>query len=344
MTGDAQAANAPTAWLRTLFEAPGYPAWLVGLSVAAVGILLFGFQELLLGRLRLASSDSDVLDNMRVAVTHVVITAYLLTAYVYAQRTTERSIDALLPLIDPRRVGELLAHSRGERATLGLSVLLGVVVFFFVNTKISPGNVTLFPTSWDPEEAWHRVFGFVMAILTVRLFALLVLESGRLSGVAGAIRRLDLLALDSTASFARQGLTHALLVIGVVSAYSLFLVDSRYLPLVGIVLAGTLVVAAFALLLPLRGIRARIIEAKGEELRWCREQMNERRARLAEGSGFGDAVRLDELVAWEARIQAVREWPLDASTFKRFVLYLLLPLGSWAGAAIVERWIDALLG
>ena len=111
---------------------------------------------------------------------------------------------------------------------------------------------------------------------------------------------------------------------------------------------ATLVVAVVALLLPLRGIRARIIDAKRQELRWCRQQMQERRARLPDAShgshgADSDAPRLDELVAWERRIQEVREWPLDAPTSRRFVLYLLLPLGSWAGGALVERGIDALL-
>ena len=37
-------------------------------------------------------------------------------------------------------------------------------------------------------------------------------------------------------------------------------------------------------------------------------------------------------------------WPADSATFGRFSLYLLIPLGSWAGGAIVERFVDSLLG
>jgi hypothetical protein len=37
------------------------------------------------------------------------------------------------------------------------------------------------------------------------------------------------------------------------------------------------------------------------------------------------------------------EWPFDASTFRRFGLYLMIPLGSWMGAALVERLINGLL-
>jgi hypothetical protein len=342
MPSGTQAAGAPTTWLRRLFEAPGYSVWLVGLAVALFGILVFGLQELLLGRYRLASDDPAVLADMRVALTHVVITAYLLTAYVHAQRTTEQSIGALLPLLRARGADELLGHARRERVAFGLSVLIGILVYVVVTTRFSPGPVYLAPTTWDPEDAWHRVLGLVMAVLSIRLVTLIVLESGRLSALAGAIERIDLLSPEAISPFARQGLTYALLVIGVVSVFALFLVDLRFLRLVGIVLIGTLVVAAVALLLPLRGIRGRIIAAKREELRWCRQQMRERRARLSDGAG-ADAASLDELVAWEARIQGVREWPVDVSTFKRFGLYLLLPLASWAGGALVERGIDALL-
>jgi len=47
--------------------------------------------------------------------------------------------------------------------------------------------------------------------------------------------------------------------------------------------------------------------------------------------------------AFEARIEAAREWPFDASTFMRFALYLMIPLGSWLGGAFVERLVDAAL-
>jgi hypothetical protein len=53
--------------------------------------------------------------------------------------------------------------------------------------------------------------------------------------------------------------------------------------------------------------------------------------------------KLPGLIALEARIAAVREWPLDPSNVARVWLYLALGLGSWLGAATVERLIDWLL-
>jgi hypothetical protein len=101
-------------------------------------------------------------------------------------------------------------------------------------------------------------------------------------------------------------------------------------------------VGVLALLLPLRGVRARIRETKRVELAWLRERLRGARRGLASGSAHEDDLR--DLLAWEGRVMAVSEWPLDASTFTRFSLYLLIPLGSWAGGALVERVIDALLG
>lgn len=52
--------------------------------------------------------------------------------------------------------------------------------------------------------------------------------------------------------------------------------------------------------------------------------------------------RLSALLDLEVRLERVREWPYDASSWRGFVLYLLLDLGSWVGAAAVERLLDSM--
>ena len=49
------------------------------------------------------------------------------------------------------------------------------------------------------------------------------------------------------------------------------------------------------------------------------------------------------MLALETRIAAVREWPLDASSLLRVGLYVMLGIGSWLGAAAVERLLDRVL-
>ena len=85
-------------------------------------------------------------------------------------------------------------------------------------------------------------------------------------------------------------------------------------------------------------------DAKRAELAACDERIRERREAIAGGGAPGEGAGLDELVAWRDLVRSVREWPFDASTFTRFLLYLAIPLGSWLGGAMVERLVDSALG
>jgi hypothetical protein len=87
----------------------------------------------------------------------------------------------------------------------------------------------------------------------------------------------------------------------------------------------------------IRGVRelARIRGA----IREAREETFARSAAEQPGGG-----RLTDLVSYEARIAAVAEWPIDTSTLLRLGFYLAIGLGSWVGAAMVERLLETALG
>ncbi len=53
--------------------------------------------------------------------------------------------------------------------------------------------------------------------------------------------------------------------------------------------------------------------------------------------------RLGKMRLLDARLESVREWPFDAPSLVRFALYVALGLGSWLGAAAVERLLDFIL-
>jgi hypothetical protein len=169
-------------------------------------------------------------------------------------------------------------------------------------------------------------------------------ESRRLSAIGRDHVRVDLLDLRCFAPLTRQGLRYALLVVGLVSILALYLYDSDKRGLFTVVLSASgvaLAAAAIALTLPLRGAREAIVAAKRRELDWCDAEL--RRARGALESGPPAPGALADLAAWRAVIADVQEWPLDAPTLRRFVLYLALPLGSWLGGAVVEKIVDFLL-
>jgi hypothetical protein len=54
--------------------------------------------------------------------------------------------------------------------------------------------------------------------------------------------------------------------------------------------------------------------------------------------------RVADLVAYEARVASIPTWPFDLSTLVRFAFYVALGLGSWLGAAVVERFVNVALG
>jgi hypothetical protein len=49
-------------------------------------------------------------------------------------------------------------------------------------------------------------------------------------------------------------------------------------------------------------------------------------------------------MVYEQRIEKVSTWTFNTPTVVRFVLYVSLGIGSWLGAAFVERWLGTLLG
>ncbi len=331
---------------RRLADALGFGAVGFGLAVFGAGVALFAVWELALGRIAVARLPGDpetVLSDGRVAINHILCTAYLVAAFVHALRAGDRTLARLRPALADGPETEAALDASGDGRTVRLFGAMGLAASFVV-ASVSPGDVSYDPRSWTAEVTWHRVLSFALGFLSFRLSALLLLQSLRLSRLAARVREIDLLDLASLAPFTAQGLTNALLILGFAATYALFLVEIAYLRILTLLLVFTGAVAAAGLLLPLQGVRRRIQQAKRVELAWCRERIRAVR-RALEGASRAEpgAGRLDELVAWEARVEAVREWPLDASAIGRFALYLLIPLASWSGAALVERGIDELL-
>jgi hypothetical protein len=105
-------------------------------------------------------------------------------------------------------------------------------------------------------------------------------------------------------------------------------------------------VGAFTILLPVHGVHRAIRAAKDAELLAVRGAIaRARTAAVAGGAASAeDAMRLGGLLALEARIAGVNEWPFDVGTFVRFGLFLALPLGSWIAGALVEWGVSRVLG
>ena len=56
------------------------------------------------------------------------------------------------------------------------------------------------------------------------------------------------------------------------------------------------------------------------------------------------AASLTNLIVYQQQVEQVNTWTFNTPTVLRFALYASLGIGSWLGAAFVERWLGTLLG
>ncbi len=108
----------------------------------------------------------------------------------------------------------------------------------------------------------------------------------------------------------------------------------------GVVSASLLAAAVF--LIPLYPLHRRIRAAKRSELaRVGAAIARESEARIAGGADW--APRAD-LIVYKQEVEQVSTWGFNTPTVVRFTLYVSLGIGSWLGAAFVERWLGTILG
>ena len=114
-------------------------------------------------------------------------------------------------------------------------------------------------------------------------------------------------------------------------------------PMAVAIISGLLFNTALALLiLPVLGVHQRIRETKHAALAALQEELSHALEGTLAASG-SETGRLTDLLTWRSYLENLREWPFDFTTVVTFALYLLIPVASWIGGAVVERIIDLFL-
>ena len=332
--------NYTTPWTLRVYDAlPGSPFW-IGIGFTVVLALLF-----LVGRIALGTDIDAEPNDFRIALTQILMTTYFASAYVGLLSTARRTTHDLSP-VGRQDAGWSSAVDRAGKHRRFVLPLLGVLSYLIIGVGTTNAT-TPAPTdpwdwhAWTYDIYWHRITTvFFVWWITCSCYVVIV-ESARLSRLSDKFDSVDLLDLAPYRPLVRQGLINALLLIGGVSVMSLLGIESRY----GSVLAGfwisSILLAWVGLMLPLRGIRRKIREAKDRELDWCRRALIRERDDLK--SGTDRQTNIGQVVAYREVIDNIRNWPFDNPTLVRFSLYLLIPLGSWFGGAFVERGLDTFL-
>lgn len=325
--------------LRAFNALPGNPIS-IG-TVFAFGLLMVFF----VGRALVGGSDNSTSDELRVAVSQILMVAYSASAYAYLLMTARRTTQELSPIVKELPHGQALVDRAGKHPGWVL-LLVGAASYLLIGVGVTNATTPELTNPWDwqgwnYDVAWHRVTTVFFTWWIGCFCYVIVADSARLSRLSNSFTTLDLLDMQPYQPLIRQGLTNALLVIGMVSVMSLLAVESRYWPaLVGFWIGFT-VFAWIGLMLPLRGIRKKFRVAKDKELEWCRQSLKASRDALKSGSSDGRSIA--DTLAFRTMIEDLRNWPFDNSTLVRFTLYLLIPLGSWLGGAFVERGLDLML-
>ena len=329
-----------TPWTLSAFNAlPGNPVSIGVIFTIALLIVFFA------GRLLADGGSNSDPGDLRVAITQILITGYCATAYAYLLMSAQKSTQDLSSAAGDLPNYEFFAERAGKHPWW-LLLLIGASAYLIIGMPVT--NVTtpdpVNPWAWQAwtyDIFWHRVTTVFFVGWMACFCYVIVTESARLSRMSEKIPSLDLLNLHPYRPLVRQGLINALLVIGMASVLSLLGVESRYFAVLAGLWVMFIVLAWIGMMLPLRGIRGMIKTVKKQELQWCRDNLM--RSRDSMKSGSADKPTIAEIIAYQNVVENIRNWPFDSPTLIRFTLYLMIPLGSWLGGALVERGLDFIL-
>lgn len=256
-------------------------------------------------------------------------------------RSAQDDLDALAGelTIDRASFGRLRASLiRYPSGDVAANAAIGLVIGLGHVTLIGSGGAVL---SGDPLAA-------VLALGTVALWAMMVqtgtllVANARLFAQLGRCgARVELLVLDRLSPFATAALRPMLLVMVLLAAYPLLLLDvegPEASAAVGPV--ATALLALAVVWLPLRGLRARIREARRLHLARIDTAIT---AALQSVDGNGapaDPQRVEALIRLRSRVQAAPAVPIGLGGIGRGLLYLALPMVTWGGKGFAEALLN----
>ena len=228
------------------------------------------------------------------------------------------------------------------RMIVNLVGIAGAVTMYFLFLHDADDPLRLFsPLRWSVDFALPLAGLLLMGWFIFRFMFLLIWNALRISRTARQLDQINLFDTSEVKPYAQQGVRSSLLaVVGLSISANLWLDPNS--PTVGTIASVIMLVAAsaLALLLPTWGIHQRLKSTRETELREVHAAIVARKD--PQSRTVDDAQQLRADLAIEARLNEVSEWPFDAGSYGRVALYIVLGLGSWVGAALVERLLEAL--
>ena len=210
-------------WTLRAYDAlPGNPIS-IGIVFTLALLLIF-----FVGRAFFDGASGSTPDELRVAITQIVMTAYSASAYAFLLGTARKTTQDLSPVARDLPHWKAIVDQAGKHSRWIL-LLVGAASFLLIGVTVTnlttPEPVNPWQwQDWNYDVSWHRVTT-VLFVWWIGCFCyVIVVESARLSRLSNNFEPLDLFDMRPYQPLIRQGLTNALLVIGMVSVLSLSLI------------------------------------------------------------------------------------------------------------------------
>lgn len=158
--------------------------------------------------------------------------------------------------------------------------------------------------------------------------------------VIGDVLMVDLLRIDHLSVWGRSAARFALIWFTVGAVSCLFFLDSGLNIFTVALVVVFLALGVWVFLRSMEPVHRKIRAAKAGELERLREEIASVRSGAV--SDAAAATRLQGLLAYEARIEAVPEWPFDQTTLYRVCASALILTVPWFGQAVAGYAIEHL--
>ena len=348
----------PTFIEQRFVAALGVHPVLAGLMVAVAAMATYFMWQLALhdAIVRIFAASYNAQRGAWPAFVWSLLLGYIVAVMTIVPMSARADTIAVMNLVPPARVGEIVAQLGYSANTLRraqrfgvISGLLGLVGLIYSAWMIlAPTSLAVFLSEF------FLAFGWYIVIVPITLFfqgraAFIMLNGSRVGrALILPMVQFDILDLAPFAPFARMALRNAGAWLAGSFIISLFFLRAPFkdsasvLVLVGLSFA----LAVAALVTPLLSVHRLIVARKGTELDVLHVAIDRDRAELLARSGDATAAsqRLQGLLAYRAAVENMREWPLDVSVLVRFGLYLVLPVLGWTAGALVDHFLNVYLG
>lgn len=310
----------------------------VAVAMAFAVILIIGYLagEWQTGRLQRVFNGAENSLSLRATATLFVLAAFVPVAHLYLRRWTAQHLAALRA-----SYGEAISSVQSAPPGIGAGIVGAAAFFllFMVIPNLAGGSPVL---SFQLIAA--VISGMVFGWLAGRFLVCMLKDSMQMSRLARALPDLDLLDLSPLSPFVQQGLKCTLLtMIVLVFTSHLFIAPGNTVIGSTVFLLIWIGLTLVVFTLPVLGAHERILAEKQSQLDAIRSEIRDAKMQLVDHRDGNAGNRLSALLDLESRLERVRAWPYETSTWLKLGLYVLIGLGSWLGAAAVERLLDSLL-